>query len=261
MEITDIIKDSFKYPFSDNKQFALIFLVFVVLGLFVGLSFALPVISTNLNFSVPVALLVSVVLLVLSLIVAVLICGYQIDIIEVACDLEDNVPSFSPTSNIKKGLFLILIYIVFYVISNIISTVLFLLGFGFLALGDVIGTSLFIIVCIIMFIISVLISWVLSMSICRLAYYDSIGEALNIKEAYNDLKTIGFANMLIYVLVLAIIMCVIIIAVVAVVALISSIANSIAVIIAVLILFALASYLFVVQSRAIGLLYSQVIYD
>ena len=40
MDITDIIKNSFKYPFSDNKQFAFIFLTFVALGLFVGLSFA-----------------------------------------------------------------------------------------------------------------------------------------------------------------------------------------------------------------------------
>ena len=261
MDITDIIKDSFKYPFSDNKQFAYIFLTFVALGLFVGQSVALPVISARFEFSMPIALLLSIILVIVSLVVAILICGYQIDIIEVACDVEDNIPSFEPTKNIKNGLGLILIYLVFYIISSIITTLAFFLGFGFLALGDVLGVSLFIIFNLIIFIILILISWVFSMSLCRFAYYGTIGEALDLKEAYNDLETIGFANMLIYVLSMAIIMCLIIIIVFAVVALISSIANSIAIAIAILILFALASYLFVVQSRAVGLLYSKVIYD
>ncbi len=261
MDITDIIKNSFKYPFSDNKQFAFIFLTFVALGLFVGLSFALPVISASLNFSMPIALLISIILVIVSLVVAIIICGYQIDIIGVACDLEDNMPSFEPTKNIKNGLYLILIYLVFYILSGIISTIAFFLGFGFFALGDVIGISLSVIISLILLIIQILISWVFSMSLCRFAYYGTIGEALDLKEAYNDLKTIGFANMLIYVLAMAIIMCLIVIVVFLVVALISSIANSIAMIIAVLILFALASYLFVVQSRAVGLIYSKVIYD
>ena len=120
MDITDIIKDSFKYPFSDNKQFAYIFLTFVALGLFVGLSVALPVISARFEFSMPIALLLSIILVIVSLVVAILICGYQIDIIEVACDVEDNIPSFEPTKNIKNGLGLILIYLVFYIISSII---------------------------------------------------------------------------------------------------------------------------------------------
>ena len=235
--------------------------IIMALGLFVGLSVALPVISARFEFSMPIALLLSIILVIVSLVVAILICGYQIDIIEVACDVEDNIPSFEPTKNIKNGLGLILIYLVFYIISSIITTLAFFLGFGFLALGDVLGVSLFIIFNLIIFIILILISWVFSMSLCRFAYYGTIGEALDLKEAYNDLETLGFENMLIYVLSMAIIMCLIIIIVFAVVALISSIANSIAIAIAILILFALASYLFVVQSRAVGLLYSKVIYD
>ena len=115
MELTEIIKDSFKYPFSDKRQFGLILMVFVLLGIIIFGSFFSIRISTGIT---PILMAIS---FIIALIVFILVGGYQLDIIEIACEEDDGMPSFNPIKNIKNGLKVILVYLVFYIINALIS--------------------------------------------------------------------------------------------------------------------------------------------
>jgi len=79
MELSGIIKDSFKYPFIDKKQFGLVLLVFLLLGIILFGSFFSIRASAGIT---PVIMAVS---FIIALIVLVLVGGYQLDIIGIAC--------------------------------------------------------------------------------------------------------------------------------------------------------------------------------
>lgn len=196
MELSGIIKDSFKYPFIDKKQFGLVLLVFLLLGIILFGSFFSIRASTGIT---PGIMAIS---FIIGLIVSVLIGGYQLDIIAIACEQDDDMPLFNPIKNINNGFKAILVYLVFYIINGLISFLGIFASFVLLSTGEVIATAVAIVICLIVVIVAIILSWTFSMSLCRLAYYRSLDDALRISEAYNDLRTIGLLNMLIYVIVL-----------------------------------------------------------
>ena len=260
MEISSIIKDSFKYPFSDLKQLGLIVLMFLVVGILFGGAFYFASYMTFLNFSFGSIMAVMAIALILGFIVSIVVCGYQISIVEVACDLEDNIPSFNFSKNFNDGLKTILIYLVFYVIGGLIAFICMFLSIGLTATGESTALALAGVIYLVLLVCLVLLCWTFSMSLCRLAYYDSLSEALDLAEAYRDLRKIGLANMLVYVIVIGILLAIISFAtLVIVVSFIATVDYPVVEFICTLIVFAVISYIFVVQSRAIGLLYSDII--
>ncbi len=260
MQISEIIKDSFSYPFSDKRQFGIITLVFLLLGMVVVGSFIALIYLTGINYS-GLGLLIFIVSLLVFLLGSLLLGGYQLDIIKIACEQDEEMPVFNPKENIKNGLRAILLYFVFYIIAGIISSICMLFGMIFLSSGGRIGIIIVVILNIISLIIGVLISWIFSMSISRLAYHGSLDEGLKMKESYDDLRTIGLWNMLIYVIVMGIILSIIAIAsLVIVVSLIETLNDVLVNCMFSMILCIIYSYFAVVSSRALGLLYSNVVF-
>ena len=255
MELSEIIKDSFKYPFIDKKQFGLVLLVFLLLGIILFGSFFSIRASAGIT---PVIMAVS---FIIALIVLVLVGGYQLDIIGIACEQDDDVPLFDPVKNIKDGLKVILVYLVFYILNGLISFVGLFAAFALFSTREVIGVAVGIIIYLVVLIVSVIVNWTFSMSLCRLAYHNSLDEALRIREAYQDLRTIGLLNMLIYVIVFGILFAVILFITLMVAVLVASVSNAFVYLIAIMIVFAILSYVVIVSSRAIGLLYSNVVFD
>lgn len=224
-------------------------------GSFIGFIYFTGKVFSGLN------LLMLIISLVVLLFVTIFISGYQLDIIKIACEQDDEMPVFNPKENIKNGLKVFLLYIVFYVIGGLILTISSSLGIIFLSLGKNIGISIFILTNIIALIVCVLMTWIFSMSLCRIAYHESLDEGLSLRKAYNDLRTIGLLDMLIYVIVMGLIFSIIIVlSLVVTVSLIQTLNDVIFAFIIVFVISIITAYLTVVSSRAIGLLYSKVVF-
>lgn len=261
MDISEIIKDSFTYPFTDKRQFGLIFLIFILLGLIVGGSFVSLIYLTGIGEADNGSAFFAVALII-TLIVFILLGGYQLSIISVACRRDDAMPAFNPVKNFKDGLKVILLYLAFYIINGLISFSLSFVSVALLSTGEMIATLIAVILYLVLFVVGIFIGWILSMSLCRLAYYGSMDEAFQFKQAYDDLKTIGIGNMLVYVIVMGIIFGSIFMLTIMVALLVIQSSSYISIFAAAsLVLFAVWSYISVVQPRAMGLLYSNVEYD
>jgi hypothetical protein len=261
MEISEIIKDSFAYPLNDKRQFGLIFLVFLLLGIIVCGSIVSFSYLARIN-QTGFAIILFVLALIVSLITLFFLGGYQLSIIAVACERDDEIPSFNPVKNIKDGLKVLLIYIVFSIINALVSFVFVFSSFAILTTGEMAAVVISIILYVALLIVTILISWTFAMALCRMAYYDSMDEALKLRKAFSDLRTVGILKMLVYVIVMGIIILLIAGVLIAVaVALIQSLSNFIVPVIVIMLVLAVSSYIFVVQSRALGLLYSNIEYD
>lgn len=261
MDISEIIKDSFAYPLIDKRQFGLIFLVFLLVGVIICgsiVSFAYLSGIRQAGFGITLFVLA----LIVSLIALLFLGGYQLSIIAVACERDDEMPAFNPVKNIKDGLKVLLIYIVFSIINSLVSFIFVSSSFALLVTGEMAAVVIAIVLYVILLVVSILINWTFAMSVCRLAYYDSMDEALKLRKAFNDLRTVGILKMLVYVIVMGIIIA-LIAAVMILVALtlIHSLSNIIVPMIVIIVAFAVSSYIFVVNSRALGLLYSNIEYD
>lgn len=261
MQISEIIKDSFTYPFSDKRQFGLITLVFLFLTIFMSGSFIAFIYFIEME-SFELGLLIFIISIVVFLLVSIFLGGYQLDIVKVACEQDEEMPVFNPKENVKNGLKAIIVYLVYYVIAGIISTICAFTATIFLATGEQVAVILAMIINLISIIIDILITWIFSMSLTRLAYYSSLNEGLELKEAYNDLRKIGLLNMLVFVIVMGLILGIIsIIALGAVTSIIQTFDDMVFDILIFLVTGLLVSYLGVVFSRAMGLLYSKVVFD
>lgn len=216
MDITEIITDAIKYPFSDIKTLLIIGVVCLIGSLLGSLN--------GLTDNSAIVMLGSI----LSLIFAIIISGYQLDIMKFGIDLEDAMPSLDIKNNLINGIKNIVLGIVYYIIPTIIVAILgFALG-GFALMGlsglnattatrdEVIssiftpqvisGLSIVIIVAIILFVIFTLLAL---MGQCRLAKTGDLGNALSFSQSYNELREIGIGKTLGLVVLLYILICII----------------------------------------------------
>ena len=216
MDITEIITDAVKYPFSDIKTLCIIGVVCLIASFLGSLN--------GVTDNSAIVLLGSIA----SLILAIIIAGYQLDVMKFAINLEDAMPSLDIKNNLITGIKNIVVGIVYYIIPTIIVSILgFALG-GFALMGlsnfnatgktptevasaiftpqVISGLSIVIIVAIILFVIFTLLAL---MGQCRLAKTGDIGNALSFSQSYNELREIGIGKTLGLVVLLYILVCII----------------------------------------------------
>lgn len=235
MEIKEIIMDSFQFPANNLKALAIyIAITFVVGILAVGGIFSLVGIGNSGLYAV-----FSFILFILAVIVGFILAGYEIDIIKTGIDLEDLAPDFDWKNDLIRGIKAIIVAIVYFIIPAIITVIVafitnvpgnFVNMIGYMnetavntngtvvagsalemvpqeVISGVIGSvSITILIAAILFII---FSFIQYMANSRLANTDSLGDALNIPEAFKDIQRIGVGKVVATIVLLIIIIAVI----------------------------------------------------
>lgn len=219
MEILEILKNSIKYPFSDIQTFLIIGVIFLAIALFNSLGTFFESDTLGIVGSI------------VGLILTVFIAGYQLDVLKFGMDLKDELPSVDIEKNLKNGVKLIVVNIVYYIIPIIVAVLLtFILGtvvysnihnahltlnstetqfLNAFASPSTVGSV--ILVFIILFIVFVLFSLLALMAQSRLAKSGELNDALSFGKSYSDLKEIGIGKTLALIILLYIVIFVILI--------------------------------------------------
>ncbi|WP_299523795.1 DUF4013 domain-containing protein [uncultured Methanobrevibacter sp.] len=202
MNLTDIFKDSLKYPISDMTKFS-IFGIVMLLSALGSLSFGNAAIDGIL-------VIISFVALIISL-------GYGIAITRSAIEKSDEIPDLNLETTIVDGLKMVVLSIVYYIIPTIIVIILaFATGLfdyvveilGYLnqygpEFANMIPDDLILsmmssaaITMLVAFILMVIFSFLYYMGVCRLAKYNSLSAGADIPEAARDLKKVGIGRVI-----------------------------------------------------------------
>ena len=235
MEITDIIKEAFVYPSTDLAKLAIyiaLSFVIAIVSIFGLVLFGLGV-SENAIFAI-----FGIIIFVGALVVGFILSGYLVSIVKSGIDGDESLPEFQWRENLITGVKYLVVTIGYFIIPAIIVLIvggitnLFGLSaevFSKIATSSVnasanttavasnivpqstlasFGTAIAItgIVAVILFLIFLFIE---TMAESRLANTDSLGDALNIPEAFKDIGRIGWGKVIAVVFLVFIIIAVI----------------------------------------------------
>ena len=236
MEIMEIITEAINYPLNHMKELGIYIAIMFVISLIMLLTLGVAVIGASMDSAAAVGIS-GIIGIILILLIALLVEGYGLDIIKLSIERSDDAPSIDIPRQIINGCKYIIMAVVYLIIPIIIMAILGAIND---TLGLIVGVILFIIFGLALF-----------MGACRLAETESLGYALNVKEAINDIMSVGIVKLLVILI--------IIIAIGSVLSLIAGLFSghgTIGDIISVIISALVSAYMFFFQNRAIGLLYS-----
>ena len=183
MDIGEIIGDAIAYPFKNIKSLIIYMIIGIVAGILGGASFFAVMASASGNNAVAAGGFGFIGTLIL-IIAALLISGYGLDIVKFGIERRDDGPGIDIVRQVANAIKLIIVDLVYYIIPAIIAWLLLtLLGRGILTI-------------IIVIIIAIVFAFAQFMATCRLAKYDSLGEALAIGEAIGDVSKVGMIKVL-----------------------------------------------------------------
>ena len=220
--LVDLFKEALVYPTKDYKAL----LIFGVIFLVANLSTVLTAWNIQINGTV-IALLG-----IVSIILYFVTEGYILSVIKESINLGDDIPALDIVANLIDGLKLLVVQIVYYIIPTIIVLIVGWLSGTYSAVFKIVEyvgndlanttvnattlvntvpqeywTSLIaglMITGIVAMILYIIFGLLLEIAMCRLAKYDSIGEAINIKEVIGDIKEIGVGRYIAWYIILII---------------------------------------------------------
>ena len=237
MDIGEIISDAIVYPFNNIKALIIYMIIGIVCGLLGGASLMGVLLAAQGNNALAAGGFGFIGILIL-IIGGLLISGYGLDIVKFGIERRADAPGIDIVRQVLNAIKVFIVGFVYYIIPAIIGWLLStLLGKGILTT-------------IIILIISIVFAFAQFMAICRLAKYDSLGEALAIGEAIGDVSKVGMLK------VLATIIAVFIIALI--IAIVIGVIMQYNNLIGGVLFGVFGVYLAFFYNRAVGLLYSQV---
>ena len=198
MEIGDIISKSFKYPLNNGTQFMKVAVLYLLLIVPVFFS-VLMIIFANSS-----AILVSAIITIICyLIFSLIMGGYFLSVMKEGISSSNLMPEYDFAKNIVDSIKVWVLGLLFSLIPGIIIGILLLIVTKFASSETVFGG----IICIafIALILEIIFCMFLSISLLRLANYDSLSEALNFSTIKEDLRAIGIGNLIVLLVVLGII--------------------------------------------------------
>ena len=271
----EIIKEAMIFPSTDLAKLAIYIVLAIVAGLLVTFGFILFGVGLANNSLI---FILGLILFVVGLIVGFIIMGYQISIIKSGIEHDEKVPEFNWKGNLITGIKYLVVNIVYFIIPAIVILIVAwatnLFGVAYtvvnkmmmasmsapanatVAVADAVpqtilltfGTALMI-TGIVAFIFLILFSFIQTMGKSRLAKTDSIGEAVNIPEAFRDIGRIGYGKVIVVVILIFVIIAVIN----AIINGLNGYLNGIAILSIIV-----SPYLVFFAARATGLLYSDI---
>lgn len=237
MEILDIIKNAFIFPSQNLEKLAIYIVLMFVVGLLIGGGAILAVLSIDNQF---VLAIVGVILFILGIILSFIISGYQLGILKSGIDQVDEAPSFDWKNDLINGIKVLVVNIVYFIVPAIIVAIIGLItnipgniakvaeeaalspanatamanstGIATQAISDATMSGLITslaITGIIAVVIFIIFAFLATMGESRLANTGSLGEALNIPEAFRDLTRIGIGKVIAVILLTVIVVAVI----------------------------------------------------
>lgn len=275
MEIMDIIKEAFIFPSKDLAKLAVYIALIFVCGIAVALGLVLFVLGLADN---AIYAVIGVIFIIAALIVGFIISGYQISIIKSGIDGDESAPAFVWKENLITGVKYFVVSIVYYIIPAIIvlivawATNIFGLAADMFSkmwaanmnapanttvvFTDVIPQSeiislgnALIITGIVALVLFIIFAFIQTMAESRLANTGSLGDALNIVEAFKDIGRIGWGKVIAVVVLIFLVIAVIN----AIISGLNSYISGISIISIVV-----TPYLIFFAARATGLLYSDI---
>jgi hypothetical protein len=277
MEILDIIKEAFIFPSQNLEKLA----IYIVLTFIVGLLVAGGIISSFLGVNnSAIGVVLGAILLIAALVVSFIISGYQLGILKSGIDQTPEAPAIDWKNDLISGIKLLVVNIVYFIIPAIIVLIIGLItnlpgtimdaaqqsavapanasavanstGMAVSSVSDAtmaaLGTSIAI-TALIAIVVFIIFAFLQTMGQSRLANTGSLGEALNIREAFNDLTNIGIGKVIAVVILIFVVIGV----VNGILGILSSQVSQLSILSVVL-----TPYLAFFSQRAIGLLYSDV---
>ena len=243
MGIGEIVKDAIAYPTNNIKAL----LIYLVLGLLVGVVTVLTGISGFLTFSFNfgAGIILGIIGIVLVIAIYLLMLGFSLDIIKFGIKRSSDAPELDFKRQISNGLKYIIVGIVYLIIPTL-----------FIVLSGMVFQKW--IVYLIGIILAIIFSFALVMAICRLADTEDLLYSVNVEGAIADLRQIGVGNVVITIIVATIVGLVIVFALSFILAIILSIFNSTAITSTVVPIVSsiLDAWLLFYLNRSMGLLYS-----
>ncbi|WP_407414556.1 DUF4013 domain-containing protein [Methanobrevibacter sp.] len=276
MEFGEIFSNALKYPISDYQKLLILGVIFVVINL--------P--NVLLGFNIRSREL-SLVWIVISLVLNLIVLGYGLSVIKGAINLNDEIPDFDWVKNLVDGVKSFLVMFIYYLIPSIIVLIIGFSSFGsfFNAIPSTVfapiqnittpqsvanvpaatwqqmfssipaeawstlatGLAITAVIGIILFLIFGIFEII---AVCRLAKYDSFGEAFSFGEIFENVKEIGFLKLIGFYIVLVIIS--------SIIGIVTGLISGIPFVGMIIGYLVGKSYNLLFRSRAIGLLYSDV---
>lgn len=235
MEIMEIIKESMVFPSKDLAKLA-IYIVFAIVAVILvacGIAFIALGLADSALWAV-----IGFILFVAGLAFGFIITGYQISIIKTGIEHTDSAPEFNWKGNLITGIKYLVVNFVYFIIPAIVvlivawATNLFGLAYDMfykmmmasmaapanatVVINDVVPQSqiiqlgnAMIVTGVVAFVLFVAFALIQTMGQSRLAKTDSLGDALNIPEAFKDIGRIGWGKVLAVVILVFIIIAVI----------------------------------------------------
>lgn len=229
MELNELIMDAIGYPSKNLKALGIYMLISIIIGIIlVATGLTNPASIEGVN------IIVALIGIIIVLALLFLIEGFVLDIIKFAIERRNDAPDVDFARQVSNGVKNTIVAFVFVIIPLLVYL---------LAGKSIIGV-------IITFILLIIFGLLLIMAQCRLAETENLGDALNIKAAYDDLMAIGLGKVVLTYIVIVLI-----------IAIISGIVSGIFTFLGSELLTSIVTcivetYLLFFENRAIGLLYS-----
>lgn len=198
MNLKKLVSNSFKYPFRNLKKLPVIFILFILIAI-------LPIgwISDN-NYIMAIGVIAFFLFILI-------VPGYFLSIVKVGSNQSAMMPSFNLVSNIYDSirvLFLRIVYMIVPAVVFLLALIVFgptsrklLYNYKILEFLATVGLVLLVIL-----IIYFVFEFLLFFAKARLAYFNNLREALNIKKVIGDIRRIGLVTILKWLIVMAILL-------------------------------------------------------
>lgn len=198
MDLSKLVVNSFKYPFRNLKRLPIICILFILIAI-------IPIGMISDNRYVTGIGVIAFVLFIL------LVPGYFLSVVKLGSNQSAMLPSFNLVSNIYDSirvLFLRIVYMIVPVVVFIIALTVFgptsrelLYNYKIIEFLATVGLVLLVIL-----ITYLIFEFFLFFAKARLAYFNSLHEALNIKKVIGDIRSIGIVNIIKWLIVMAILL-------------------------------------------------------
>ena len=198
MDLSKLVISSFKYPFRNIKKLPIIFLFFVLIAII-----PIGMISNN-DYVVGIGV-VAFFLFIL------LVPGYFLSIVKLGSSQSAMLPSFNLVNNLYDSVRVILLRIVYMIVPALVFLIaLKIIGpasrdliYNFKILEFLAAFGLILLILLIIYII---FECLLFFAKARLAYFNSLEEALKINKVIADIRRIGIFNIIKWLIVMFILL-------------------------------------------------------
>ncbi|WP_455645590.1 DUF4013 domain-containing protein, partial [Methanosphaera sp.] len=196
MDLFTMMSKSLRIPFNNYN-------IWIILGMICLLSIVYNLNTTNLSLAV--------ILVLVGILFEILKYGVSLDVMRSAMNKSDDIPQFDLRRNFIEGIKSLIVTIIYYIIPVLVSVLIacilgsgdvisqliwtYELDFSQIPASVLTGSGIDILIPIIVFVILLIFSILFEVtSQGILVQTGSIRDAINVREVYSRIKTIGWSN-------------------------------------------------------------------